>query len=341
MRTRPGSSSDTPVCRISGPAELLAAVPYLLGFHPHSSLVLVGLHGTRLVVTARLDLADARQPGAVEHTVSALVRGGSTSVVTAVYDDDSARTGAAAVASWRRFAADLADAVERAGCHVGDALLVSGRRWWSLSCTLPACCPQEGSELEGAASAFAATATYEGIVVQRDRAALAALLDPLPDDQRRRLQPAIAAEEGEAVQAAHSGGQARRERAVKRAVFASARAGQLPGRFEVADSDVVRFGVALSDIGFRDAVWLAVDDGRLDGRALWRELARRLPQPYDAPPLFLYGWACWRAGDGTQAGMAAERAIASDPGYTAADLLLAALSSGLSPRAMARLRRPA
>jgi hypothetical protein len=63
-----------------------------------------------------------------------------------------------------------------------------------------------------------------------------------------------------------------------------------------------------------------------------------LPSPYDAPPLFLFGWAAWRSGDGTLAGIAAERAVASDPNYSLADLLLAALSHGLDPRRFRKLR---
>ena len=67
-------------------------------------------------------------------------------------------------------------------------------------------------------------------------------------------------------------------------------------------------------------------------------MARRLPGPYDAAPLFLFGWASWRAGNGALAGIAAERAVTSDPAYSAADLLLAALSRGLDPRRLPRLR---
>jgi hypothetical protein len=73
---------------------------------------------------------------------------------------------------------------------------------------------------------------------------------------------------------------------------------------------------------------------------LWRELGRRLPSPYDAPALFLFGWSAWRAGDGASAGIAADRAVASDPDYSAADLLRAAISSGVDPRQMPRLRMP-
>jgi len=45
--------------RLRGPADLIAAVPYLLGFQPSDSLVLVGLDRGRLVVTAHAALPAA------------------------------------------------------------------------------------------------------------------------------------------------------------------------------------------------------------------------------------------------------------------------------------------
>src|SRR3954454_1769053 len=88
MRTRPLTPASASAHRISGPDELVQAIPYLLGFQPDRSLVLVGLHERQLVVTARLDLADARGPDALEHTISAVVRGGTSAIVAAVWDDD-------------------------------------------------------------------------------------------------------------------------------------------------------------------------------------------------------------------------------------------------------------
>ena len=41
---------------LTGPDSIVEAVPYLLGFTPTDSLVLVGLQGTSLTVTARIDL---------------------------------------------------------------------------------------------------------------------------------------------------------------------------------------------------------------------------------------------------------------------------------------------
>lgn len=61
------------------------------------------------------------------------------------------------------------------------------------------------------------------------------------------------------------------------------------------------------------------------------------PAPYNAPPLFLFGRASWRDGNGALAGTAATRALHADPDYTAARLLLTALTHALDPRRVARL----
>lgn len=330
-RTEPKRSS----CRISGPGELLQAVPYLLGFHPAESLVLVGLHDGRLVVTARVDLVDANIPHLVGRTLDALARGGSTSVLAAIYYDSFAAD--------RVIPLNLPDvlaAADRTGCELLDVLVVARGRWWSVLCE-PGCCPPDGQTLPTEPSAFAVAATFDGMVAMPDRAALASVLDPVEAVERVALLPVLAAAERAADAAAATAQGERLERSAKRALFAAARASGAPGWAGPDDATVARFGAALGTIEIRDRLWMAVDDGRLDGRALWRDLGRRLPSPYDATPLFLFGWAAWRSGDGTLAGIAAERAVASDPGCSVADLLLAALSHGVDPRRFPKLRPPA
>jgi hypothetical protein len=334
-RTQP-----SPTQRLTGPGELLQAVPYLLGFHPARSLVLVGLRDGNLVVTARLDLADAEEEGVLVHTISAMARGGSTSIVAAVFDEEATPGGSGADRPGSRIAEAIYDDAVRVGCEVVDTLLVAGGRWWSLTCESADCCPAEGRDVPDAPSAFTTAATYDGVVALPDRTALEALLDPLPDVKRAALDDLIEASEHEAVKLALDGHFRRYERSVKRAIFAAARESDEPGWVGLEDGEVARFGVALGGTAVRDAVWMAVDDHRLDGRELWRTLARRLPGPYDAPALFLFGWTSWRSGDGALAGIAAERAVISNPNYSAADLLLAALANGVDPRRLPKLRLP-
>lgn len=344
MTSRPRRTHSA---RISGPAELLQAVPYLLGFHPTRSLVLVGLHDERLVVTARLDLTDAVM-GGVPHAVDAMVRGGSTSFVAIIYDDadedvDFDELGdefTPTLAKWDVVYGALRVELRRLDAHLRDALVVSDDRWWSLTCKDFDCCPIEGRPLPAAPSSFTTAAMVEGVVALPSRTALEEILAPLPDAEREALDPAIGDAERSAVEETLEGQARRWELSIKRAVFRAARESDEPGWSAPPDAVVARFGAALAVIAIRDAIWLAVDNDRLDGRPFWRELGRRLPSPYDAPPLFLYGWASWRAGDGALAGIAAERAVASNPEYHAADLLLAALRSGTDPRQIPKLRMP-
>jgi hypothetical protein len=293
-------------------------------------------------VTARVDLAELADAGVLPMTARVMRDGGATRAVAVVYDAAAAVVAGQAL-PWRDLIGGLDACVGRAGLELDDALLVVGRRLWSYLCR-DDCCPPEGRETPGDASPAAAMATYAGLVALADRDEMASALDPDDDAVRALLEPLIVEQENAAVAAAMDGREQRRQRSVKRAIFAAARDADgslfLGGSGALSDEQVCRFAVALSETPVRDAIWLAVDQCRLDGRVLWREIARRVPSPYDAAPLFLFGWASWREGNGVIASMAAERALAADPGYSAADLLRGALARGLDPRRTPRLRMP-
>jgi hypothetical protein len=171
-----------------------------------------------------------------------------------------------------------------------------------------------------------------------------AVLDQDDERERTELDTCLAEHESASVKAVLAGGGQRHQRSMKRAIFAAARRGDemLPSMDPALakTEQSCRFAVGLTDIAIRDAIWLAVDQGKLDGRALWQHLLRRMPTPYDAAPLFLFGWASWRDGNGVLAAEAAIRALASDATYTAAELLLSAVHNGLDPHRTPRLRAP-
>ena len=189
------------------------------------------------------------------------------------------------------------------------------------------------------ATPFAAAATVDGVVALPDRSTLEATLDPVAQADRL-ADDAIGAAESHLVDAAVRGRATRHRRALAAELLRAARASDTPGWTGSDDATAARLVAALADTAVRDQAWLAVDSRRVDGRPLWRDLARRAPGPYRAAPLLLFGWACYRAGNGTLAGMAADRAVAADPGYTAADLLRGALSAGVDPRRLPPLRLP-
>lgn len=351
MPTKRRTTTDTTAqatLRVRGPADIVAAIPYLIGFHPARSVVVMGLdpqRNGRVVVTARIDIDDvADSPATLDHTMNGIARSTATRVLVAVFDDgarpDPAELEHRGVAGlpWAGLAREIEQSAGDRGLEVEEMLLVVAGRSWSYQCDDPSCCPPEGRVLES--SSVPAECTYAGLVALPDRAALEATLDPLPDEERDRLLFALDLAEYDAVGVILGGADARLDRSVKRALFAAARAADGNPAATPSDERVVQFGSALQRPSVRDAVWLAVDGGRLDGRRLWRDLARRLPAPYDASALFLYGWASYRAGNGALAGIAAERALASDPACYAADLLLSALSRAIDPHTLPRLRRP-
>ena len=76
-----------PTLRVSRLTDLLALVPSLLGFTPTDSIVVCGIDGTRLVVTARLDIVEpdaeaARMLAGVAHS---LTRVGADHAVVIAY----------------------------------------------------------------------------------------------------------------------------------------------------------------------------------------------------------------------------------------------------------------
>lgn len=341
-----GTTRDaaTALQRISGPAELIAAVPYLLGFRVDDSLVLIGLREGQLMVTARADLADvdgALQHGAtsgpsavcdlLDDTLATLLRAGSSELVGVVFS--STRPAADRHLPHAGLAERLTALAEDRDLAVRDVLLVAAERWWSYHCDDAACCPAQGRPVAEHTGRFTAEAVAAGIAPLPDRAALAATLDPT--GELPSIRQMLDAEDA-AINAALSGTAQSFDRCVTRDLFAAARA-EHPE--QIALTDIARFGVALREHPLRDAVWLAVDEQRLDGRDLWRTLAARLPDPQAAAPLFLYAWASWRTGNGALASIAADRALVSDPDYSAAHLLMAALARGIDPRQLPRLRQ--
>jgi hypothetical protein len=359
------SPEDPPVLRLKAADDLLEAVPYLLGFHPRASLVLIGLSGSQVTVTTRVDLAElgssafdpadegwpqsagttagwSLDASPVHETLQVLAGSGATGVIAVVYDDEVGDFDRQAP-PWRSAMTQVLTGCDLVELSLVDALFVARGRWWSFVCSDEQCCPAQGRALAGDCSPAAAAATYAGLVAHPDRSDLTTMLNPAPREVTDQLYPLLAHLEQQAMREAPAAAP-RRTRSLKRAIFAAARRADEQLFTAPVDSarleQLCRFGVGLQDIEVRDAVWLAIDHGRLDGRALWREVGHHLPPPYGAGALFLFGWAEWRAGNSVLARIAAEQALELDGGYTAAELLLDAISHALDPHRTPRLRLP-
>jgi Domain of unknown function (DUF4192) len=314
------SAPQMPTLRASGPGEVLQVVPYLLGFHPEQSVVLIALRGRRILVSARYDL-EAPPEMAVPWMVAA-GRERATSILVAVYSDllDGPPL------AHREHADRLAELAGDRELTVTDRLAVGADRWWSYDCSNAQCCPPEGTLLDRN-GAVAVGAVAEGLVSLPRRSDLEAELAPLPVRVAEVSAELERAEQGTPVDLSAEEVRARDWATVRRFVRESEqRQGSIPAEEAAA---VLR---ALLDLHVRDATL-----GHLAGRprpqvtSAWRELVQVAPPAWRAPVATLYAFWCYAAGQGARTNVAIEAALAADPDYSMAHLLDQLVASGVNP----------
>ena len=350
----PSGPDDRPVVKLRSPADICEAVPYLVGFEPADSIVVLSLRGQRkrAGLTARIDLPEVFAATAVADTVTDhLKRDGASAAIVVAYADGVDPGPGSAGASAEVAVHAMIDACSRRGIAVAEALRVADGRWTSYSCS-SACCPPSGTPLRdrlAAPGAYAVAMTAEGRQVLTGRAALERSIAPvtglLADAMRDRL-------EGELeifLAAVRSSRTVAYGDATVRLVRACAE--RLARGEALTVDDAARMLVGLLDRGVRDRCLgggmavLSPDDPPLNGAELelWRELVRRAMLPGTAAPAatLLAATAYLDHGNGALANVALDRALADQPNYVMATYLAALLEGGIAPSAVRRwLRDP-
>ncbi|WP_258572850.1 DUF4192 domain-containing protein [Streptomyces sp. KM273126] len=352
------------------PAELADALPYLLGYRPEDSIVLVALHDRdgrgRFGGRARLGIpAQADDwPAVAEQLAHGLVTGSERrgarpeSMVAFLCQDPSGGESAREVMErLRPLSQLLRRACGRFDVPVVEALCISDGRFWSYCCPGNGCCSSEGQAMGlPGTSVLAAAATYAGLQVRGTLRELRARLIPWEtaaalqqevalDAANRTVVPRILDEEGrsataeETVELAHRlMGRLAAAPYVSGTLQADLRDDELLGHDEVAT-----LIVGLQDRSTRDRVaeWME-DDEAGPALRLWRALSRRCVGAYGehaAAPLTLAGWVAWSSGDELEAREALAMALAADRDYLFARLLHQACNEGLDPESIRRCLR--
>ncbi len=318
----PGLDGTTRV-RVDSLAGVLAVVPFLLGFHPRRSLVVIGVEPVRgrVKVTFRYDLPDPPDPRLAAELAAhaAEVLGQQRiGVVLAV--------GYGAGPLVTPVMAEVRAALAGAGIVLRDLLRVQDGRYWSYLCASPRCCPAEGVPFDALAHPAAAELTVAGVPAYPDREALsrsvAPLAGPAGESMRRAIQRVLSQGQRRPVV---SGGR----RAVRDAIGIYRGGGQLTG-----DDQFAWLCVTLADLRVRDDAWARMaPEHRKAHQRLWTDVVRRASPAYVPAPASLLAFTAWQSGDGSLANIALERALAADPAYSMALLLSEAVESGLPPSA--------
>ncbi|MEU5157372.1 DUF4192 domain-containing protein [Glycomyces sp. NPDC021274] len=304
---------------LNGPADLVSAVPYLLGFEPEHSLVIVCLKDGQLACTFRVDL-----PGSIDHldrlpnlTAQAAVNDCEGAVLIAYGEPELA------TACLDRTALDFrADDIT-----VIDTIRVTDGRYYNPTCA-DSCCPAEGlpiAETTAIGTALAAA----GMARHPDRAAISALLAPA--DPARRALVATAVDDAVTAEAELSWAEQRQMDLA--AVDSWIGAADLPD----SPADIALLGLAIGDLDVRDHALIASDIDPNRNTDLWLWVARHLEDDLAVPALTAAGWCAYRSGNGVLALEAFEQALKYSPHYRLAQMLFEALQVGIPPHVLSAL----
>ena len=289
--------------RVSAPADFLGLVPYLLGFCPKESLVLLLVRDGRVTLTARVD----RPPPAAASTVAEqfLVLAGQADATGMVLFSYSADPEPA-----RALLEHLVVELEPHG--LVDALYVDHTRWWSLMCR-GGCCPPEGTPYDLRTHPLAAEAVYAGLSMAPGRDDVEARVSgPAPADVDRLGR--LARETASAL-----GGLPVRRRQELMAADVAAFLAEPRG---ISDSDCVRLAVLAGDVQVRDVAWSRMSRADIDDHLdLWGQVVERAVTSWAPAPMCLLGMAAWISGNGALQNCCCSRARQCDPSYTMATLL--------------------
>ncbi|MGW4085027.1 DUF4192 family protein [Streptomyces sp. NPDC004822] len=352
------------------PDELADALPYLLGYRPEDSIVLVALHDAdgrgrfggraRLGIPASADDWESAAGQLAHGLVTGSERRGARPeqmVAFLCQEPAKGETGRQVMERLRPLAQKTRLACGSLDVPVVEALCISDGRFWSYCCDRDECCPPEGRPMGlPGTSVLAAAAAYAGVQVRGSLRQLRARLQPLEtgaaleqevalDTVALELVPRVldvATRAGVAVETLQLA-----ERLLRRFAEAPVVSGTLIADLRddelLAHDEAARLILGLQDRATRDRVAEWMEDGEAaPALRLWRALARRCVRPYHehaAAPLTLAGWVAWSSGDDLEAREAFAMALAADPDYLFARLLHQACNEGLDPESIRRCLR--
>jgi hypothetical protein len=294
--TEPGVPATQTLLRLSDPSSLLAGLPFLVGFHPEQSFVILVLQESRVKVTARVALNTPTATLAAKFTDICAQHEGDALLLIAYAEDEP--TGRAALA-------DLLD--ELGPVPVSEAIIADGSRWWSALCDGP-CCPAEGTPYDLVSHQVTAEAVLAGSAPLANRNALAETVEG-PNGADRVVAEAVFEEA--LLEIAELEFQERSDLMALMVEDYCVHERPLTPR-ECAELAVLAYDVHVRDIAAerirpRDATTHV---------ELWRQVVRHTVEPFECAPLCLVALAAWVSGRGALQVVCMERVEQINPDYS-------------------------
>ena len=317
--------------QIDGPANLLATVPFLLGFHPEKSLVIVAVKGQhdQVVVSMTLDLPDKIKDldaKFMSNLKDTLKRSGADGLVAMFYVEAKPhRLQSISELLMKEISTEF---------HVRDILWVCDGNWASYLCSDESCCPKEGRKLEIDKPSLAKTElVLAGRSVVSKRSDINNFLEITTVNQD--LIPILSQLARQKAKAEHS-------QALEK--WESSQFKFLTAKKAIQDLNLklsARLLFGLTDIPIRDALLAHhIDLAQINEdpnqylfeiAQNWAEVAKVSPEAFRPPICTCVAIFMWQAGEGILARSAVGFALAQDPQFHLAKLINNALDSGMPP----------
>ena len=314
---------------VKTPHDLLAAVPFLIGYHPTDSLVLISVKSDSLEMAMRIDFPKNPPEGSYQLLASHLKRDNSEGALIVAYEPADSLAGPEVLHN-------VADAVASLDIPIRELMLVRNNHWRSLLCSDDKCCPPEGNQIEEFVnSRIAAEQVASGKVL------------PFSDSEglTHSISATILAKDinwnaqvvGFKVDPdANNLNELQRDGAESILLLADF----YSQNGFCKDYDLMaRVLGRLSDIQVRDFALGCHTDQTINSYwSMWRDLLRIAPPKFVAPVASVFASIAYENGEGALAHRALDRAIEDDPEYSLARLLRRVFSSGWPPSGFAQLR---
>lgn len=335
------TASVRPKIRLRDPGELVAALPYLLGFRPQKSLVLIAHRGPEckgIGPVLRADLPARRYyPELARQLLQPILGNQATGASVVVVDDNRGDrpVGRLSTLPFRRLITVLRSTLEAHDIPLLHALWTSatdpGAAW---RCYVETAC--HGIVADPTDTAIAAASVAAGVVTFPSREKLAEVL-AVTDQEAIKRRSTMLKQANDADDSNDDGAAVRKLALVTKAIEAARTSNPA-----LTDESVVGLALALSDHRVRDACLMPYDsENTAAAEALWTELTRQTPEPERAEPACLLAMAAYLRGDGALAGMALEQAHEADPNHQLTLLLQCALQAGFPPSRLTEMVRNA
>lgn len=309
--------------------DLITAVPFLIGFHPTDSLVLISVKDGAIGVAMRVDLPVTLNSDEIDLLAHHFIRDEANGALLVAYMPENRSDGDSLLIS-------VGAGLIRNGIDIQESLLISGGRYRSIICRDIKCCPAIGKLLPAIEdSAIAAEHVVAGIPMPYGD--ISELIDSIAADPQSLTKSWSSVVENFKVDEDAVDITALRRDGVEAMEL-------LLDEFRIGCGPTEQLLVArvigrMSDVQIRDyAMGVHQEDTYDLYFTMWRELLCLAPVGFIAPIACIVAAMAYENGDGALAQRALDRAIADDASYPLAALLRRVFNAGWPPQSFAQMR---